>query len=189
MSKVIPLFGTEHDLARAISKGDPKAQSMLYERYSPKMLSICLRYMGDMMEAEDVMIEGFMRIFDKIGQFNFKGSFEGWMRRIMVNEALMRLRGKKMINVELEEVRQESSTAVSAESELNAQELLKLVNELPVGYRTVFNLYAIEGYSHAEIAEQLGISEGTSKSQLSRARALLQERLKVIEKDHLRETK
>jgi RNA polymerase sigma factor (sigma-70 family) len=188
MLKVIPLFGTEHDLARAISKGDSKAQSMLYERYSPKMLSICLRYMGDMMEAEDVMIEGFMRIFDKINQFNFKGSFEGWMRRIMVNEALMRLRGKKMINVELDEVRQESS-GVTVESNINAEELLKLVNELPVGYRTVFNLFAIEGYSHAEIAEQLEISEGTSKSQLSRARALLQERLKVIEKDHLREIK
>jgi RNA polymerase sigma-70 factor (ECF subfamily) len=188
MSKVIPLFGTEHDLAKAISNGNTKAQSMLYERYSPKMLSICLRYMGDVMEAEDVMIEGFMRIFDKISQFNFKGSFEGWMRRIMVNEALMRLRGKKMINVELDEVRQESS-GVSVESNINAEELLKLVNELPVGYRTVFNLFAIEGYSHAEIAEQLEISEGTSKSQLSRARALLQERLKVIEKDHLREIK
>jgi RNA polymerase sigma-70 factor (ECF subfamily) len=188
MSKVIPLFGTEHDLAKAISNGNTKAQSMLYERYSPKMLSICLRYMGDIMEAEDVMIEGFMRIFDKISQFNFKGSFEGWMRRIMVNEALMRLRGKKMINVELDEVRQESS-GVSVESNINAEELLKLVNELPVGYRTVFNLFAIEGYSHAEIAEQLEISEGTSKSQLSRARALLQERLKVIEKDHLREIK
>lgn len=136
MSKVIPLFGTEHDLAKAISNGNTKAQSMLYERYSPKMLSICLRYMGDVMEAEDVMIEGFMRIFDKISQFNFKGSFEGWMRRIMVNEALMRLRGKKMINVELDEVRQESS-GVSVESNINAEELLKLVNELPVGYRTV----------------------------------------------------
>ena len=129
-----------------------------------------------------------MRIFDKISQFNFKGSFEGWMRRIMVNEALMRLRGKKMINVELDEVRQESS-GVTVESNITAEELLKLVNELPVGYRTVFNLFAIEGYSHAEIAEQLEISEGTSKSQLSRARALLQERLKVIEKDHLREIK
>ncbi|MDP5139872.1 MAG: sigma-70 family RNA polymerase sigma factor [Spirosomaceae bacterium] len=189
MSKVIPLFGTEHDLARAISKGDAKAQSTLYESYSPKMLSICLRYMGDIMEAEDVMIEGFMRIFDKINQFNFTGSFEGWMRRIMVNEALMRLRGKKMINVELEEVRQESSNAVSVESNMQAEELLKIVNDLPVGYRTVFNLYAIEGYSHAEIAEQLQISEGTSKSQLSRARALLQERVKVMEKDHLRKTK
>lgn len=188
MSKVIPLFGTEHDLARAISEGNSKAQSMLYERYSPKMLAICLRYMADMMEAEDVMIEGFMRIFDKIGQFNFKGSFEGWMRRIMVNEALMRLRKKKIINVELEEVRQESG-GVSVESNLNAEELLKLVNELPVGYRTVFNLYAIEGYSHAEIAEQLDISEGTSKSQLSRARALLQERLRLMEEGDLREIK
>lgn len=188
MSKVIPLFGTEHDLAKAISRGDSKAQSMLYERYSPKMMAICMRYMGDIMEAEDVMIEGFMRIFDKINQFNFKGSFEGWMRRIMVNEALMRLRGKKVIKVELEEVRQESSEA-SVESNLNAEELLKLVNELPVGYRTVFNLYAIEGYSHAEIAEQLEISEGTSKSQLSRARALLQAKLKVVDNDHLREIK
>lgn len=188
MSKIIPLFGTEHDLAKAISRGDSKAQSVLYERYSPKMMSICMRYMGDIMEAEDVMIEGFMRIFDKINQFNFKGSFEGWMRRIMVNEALMRLRGKKIIKVELEEVRQVGNEA-SVESSLNAEELFRLVNELPVGYRTVFNLYAIEGYSHAEIAHQLDISEGTSKSQLSRARALLQEKLKVMENDHLKEIK
>lgn len=188
MSKIIPLFGTEHGLATAIGRGDTKAQTMLYERYSPKMMAICMRYMGDIMEAEDVMIEGFMRIFDKIDQFNFKGSFEGWMRRIMVNEALMRLRGKKVIKVELEEVRQESNDA-SVESDLNATELLQLVNELPIGYRTVFNLYAIEGYSHAEIAEQLDISEGTSKSQLSRARALLQAKLKAVDGGYLKGTK
>lgn len=182
MAKIIPIFGTEHDLARAISRGDSKAQTLLYEKYSPKMLAICCRYMNDVMEAEDVMVDGFMRIFDKISQFNFKGSFEGWMRRIIVNEALMRLRSKKMINVELEEVRQEVSDA-SVESDLHADELLKLISELPVGYRTVFNLYAIEGYSHAEIAEELGISEGTSKSQLSRARALLQQQLTAVNKE------
>ena len=112
MAKIIPIFGTEHDLARAISRGDSKAQTLLYEKYSPKMLAICCRYMNDVMEAEDVMIDGFMRIFDKISQFNFKGSFEGWMRRIIVNEALMRLRSKKMINVELEEVRQETNLSL-----------------------------------------------------------------------------
>lgn len=180
MSKVISIFKHEYDLARAISNKNVKAQTALYEKYASKMLGICMRYLGDKMEAEDVMIEGFMKIFDKINQFNYQGSFEGWIRRIMVNEALMKLRTKKVVELELEEIKyQEEPTGVF--NNLNADDLLKLINELPIGYRTVFNLYAIEGYNHNEIGQMLGISEGTSKSQLSRARAILQEKVKALE--------
>lgn len=170
------LFSSEHNLARALKQGDKKAQTHLYDHYSGLMLGICLRYMGDRMAAEDVMLRGFMKIFEKIDQFNFKGSFEGWIKRIMVNEALMRIRATKNHEVNLEDVAA-SHFETKASSDLEEADLLKMIESLPLGYRTVFNLYAIEGYSHSEIAENLGISEGTSKSQLSRARAMLQSKL------------
>jgi RNA polymerase sigma factor (sigma-70 family) len=173
MAKILSLFSNEYDLAQAVQRKDPKAQTKLYEKFSSKMLAVCTRYVGDKMEAEDVMIDGFMRIFDKIDQFTFQGSFEGWVRRIMVNEALMYVRGKKMIIVDLEYATEETSDS-SFSTDLEAADLMKLIEELPVGYRTVFNLFAIEGYTHQEIGEMLGISEGTSKSQLSRARVMLQ---------------
>ena len=176
MAKLLSLFSNEDDLARAVQRQDPKAQTRLYEKFSSKMLAVCTRYVGDKMEAEDVMIDGFMRIFDKIDQFTFQGSFEGWIRKIMVNEALMYVRSKKMIIVDLEYVTEETSDS-SFSTDLEAADLMKIIEELPVGYRTVFNLYAIEGYNHLEIAGMLGISEGTSKSQLSRARAMLQAKL------------
>jgi RNA polymerase sigma factor (sigma-70 family) len=119
-----------------------------------------------------------MRIFEKSSQFDFQGSYEGWSRRLVVNQALGYLRSQKMLEVDAETV---VEVAVSQETHLEESDLLLLIQELPSGYRTVFNLYAIEGYSHAEISELLGISEGTSKSQLSRARAFLQERLKKSE--------
>ncbi|MCU0326592.1 MAG: sigma-70 family RNA polymerase sigma factor [Spirosomaceae bacterium] len=179
MTKILSLFNSEYDLAKALQKQDPKAQTRLYEKYSSKMLAVCMRYVGDRMEAEDVMIEGFMRIFDKIGQFNFQGSFEGWIRRIMVNEALMYVRSRKVMEVDLEYATEEIDES-SFSTDVEAEDLMKIINALPTGYRTVFNLYAIEGYSHAEIAEMLGISEGTSKSQLSRARVMLQTELQKL---------
>jgi RNA polymerase sigma-70 factor (ECF subfamily) len=132
------------------------------------------------------MIQGFMKIFDKIGQFSFNGSFEGWIKRIMVNEALMKLRSVKNIEVDMDEV-SASNFKTNETTSLEREDLMKMIQSLPQGYRTVFNLYAIEGYSHAEIATQLGISEGTSKSQLSRARALLQEKLAGLDNE-LRQT-
>jgi RNA polymerase sigma factor (sigma-70 family) len=180
MAKILSLFTNEYDLAKAVQRQDSKAQTRLYEKFSSKMLAVCTRYVGDKMEAEDVMIDGFMRVFDKIDQFTFQGSFEGWVRRIMVNEALMYVRGKKMINVDLEYATEETSDAAFS-SDLEAADLMKIIEELPVGYRTVFNLYAIEGYNHQEIGEMLGISEGTSKSQLSRARAMLQVKVMKME--------
>ncbi len=180
MAKLLSLFSNEYDLAKAVKRQDPKAQTRLYEKFSSKMLAVCTRYVGDKMEAEDVMIDGFMRVFNKIEQFTFQGSFEGWIRKIMVNEALMYVRSKKMIIVDLEYAVEESNES-SFSTDLEAADLMKLIEELPVGYRTVFNLYAIEGYSHLEIGEMLKISEGTSKSQLSRARAMLQAKIMKLE--------
>ncbi|TDE12351.1 RNA polymerase sigma factor [Dyadobacter psychrotolerans] len=175
MSRILSLFNHEAQLVKSLRKQDPKAQRQLYEKYSPRMLGLCFRYAGDEMTAEDIMVEGFMRVFNKIDQFNGEGSFEGWIRRIMVNEALGFLRKQKRI---LEDTLSDEAENIPdyayADQNLNAEELLALISELPAGYRTVFNLYAIEGYAHSEIAEMLGISESTSKSQLHRARAMLQ---------------
>ncbi len=185
MTKVLPLFKTEYDLAKAIKQGNKAAQTEFYNKFSGKMMSICLRYVSDRMQAEDVMIDGFMKVFDKIDQFGFNGSFEGWVKRIMVNEALMFLRSRKMIEMDLELASSDQSLHFQADDSLEAEDLMILISQLPVGYRTVFNLYAIEGYSHAEIGEKLGISEGTSKSQLSRARTLLQEKLIYLKMNNL----
>jgi RNA polymerase sigma factor (sigma-70 family) len=175
MSRILSLFNQEAQLVKALRKQDPKAQRQAYEKYSSRMLGLCFRYAGDEMIAEDIMVEGFMRVFSKIDQFSGDGSFEGWIRRIIVNEALGHLRKQKRI---LEDTLSDEAENIPdyalADQNLNAEELLDLIGELPVGYRTVFNLYAIEGYAHSEIAVMMGISESTSKSQLHRARALLQ---------------
>jgi RNA polymerase sigma-70 factor (ECF subfamily) len=181
MAKILSLFKTEYDLAKALIDGEPAAQRLFYEKYSGKFLAICCRYINDRMVAEDLMVESMMKIFDKVNQFSFNGSFEGWAKRLVVNEALMYLRSKKMLEVGLDDVG-ELHNSYSQNLDFESDELMILIQSLPNGYRMVFNLYAIEGYSHREIAEMLGISEGTSKSQLSRARVMLQEQLKKIEK-------
>ena len=169
-------------MVKACQKGDPKAQRRVYEKYAPKMLGICFRYVHDDFEAEEIMIEGFVRVFDKIESFKLEGSFEGWIRRIMVNESLMYLRSNKKYQFEIsyDQILYEPEPE-QFRTDLETQDLLKLIEKLPIGYRTVFNLYAIEGYSHAEIAKQLGITESTSKSQLSRARVVLQNELMKVE--------
>jgi len=171
-------FTNESDLIKSCLKGERNAQRFLYDSYSGKFLGICLRYVKDRDMAEDVMIEGFMKIFEKLPQYLSLGSFEGWMKRIMVTQSLLVLRNNKSLSME---VNMESYLEIPEQHyEINALEtadLLELVHELPIGYRTVFNLYGIEGYSHAEIGELLGISEGTSKSQLNRARNLLKKKI------------
>ncbi|SKC09732.1 RNA polymerase sigma factor [Dyadobacter psychrophilus] len=175
MGRILSLFSNEGQLIKALRKEDPKAQRQLYDKYSARMLALCFRYICDDMAAEDVMVEGFIRVFAKIEQFNEEGSFEGWIRRIMVNEALGYLRKQKRI---LEDTLSDEANNIPdyahADQNLETQELLNLIETLPTGYRTVFNLYAIEGYPHIEIAQMLGIAESTSKSQLHRARAMLQ---------------
>lgn len=168
-------YTTDAQLVSGLQRADARAQKVVYERYASKMLAVCIRYIINRDEAEEVLMDGFMRIFERIDQYKGLGSFEGWMRRIMVNEALMHLRKSKRWYTEigLEETPMETDVTW-ADGELQAEELLQLLQQLPEGYKTVFNLYAIEGYSHAEIAEMLGITESTSKSQLHRARATLQ---------------
>jgi RNA polymerase sigma factor (sigma-70 family) len=176
MLAIVPTFSHEYDLAKALSNKEARAQHVFYERYAGKFLSICKRYVSDIMVAEDIMVESMMKIFDKVNQFNFNGSFEGWAKRIVVNEALMHVRKKKEITIDIAEAEYEVEHSFPS-FDFEAEELLKLIQTLPDGYRTVFNLYAIEGYSHAEICDSLGISEGTSKSQLSRARKFLADAL------------
>lgn len=164
-------------MINALQKGDFKAQKYLYEQQSAKMMGVCLRYLKNELDAEEAMINGFMKVYTNIGQFESKGSFEGWVRRIMVNESLGMLRKKEPMHLALDKGHLDVATQATAETELGLEELLQMVHELPAGYRAVFNLYAIEGFSHKEIGEMLDISEGTSKSQLSKARSLLQRRL------------
>lgn len=171
---------TEEQLIIKCLDNDRKAQKELYGRYSNTMFGVCRRYIKSDMDAEDVMIQGFYKVFTKLSQFKREGSFEGWIRRIMVNESLMYLR-KFNMNLSIERVKEESSKEASAEDRMAETEILALLDKLPSGYRTVFNLYAIEGYSHKEIAAQLGISVNTSKSQLIKARKKLQSYLGDME--------
>ena len=155
--------------------GNSKSQELLYKTFAPTMFAICLRYSADYPQAEDMLQEGFIKVFQNIGKFRSEGSFEGWLKRIFVNTALEWLRKNgtmnKMMDVEYfkDELIQED-----AFHELSKNDLMRLIQSLSAGYRTVFNLYAIEGYTHKEIGNMLGISEGTSKSQFARARYILQ---------------
>jgi RNA polymerase sigma-70 factor (ECF subfamily) len=142
------------------------------------MYGVCLRYSRDSSDAEDILQEGFVRVFTKIKQFEFKGSFEGWMRRIMVNTALEKFRKHdRLYPVEEMSVYESTEWVDETISSITADELIRMIQELPPRYRMVFNLYAIEGYSHLEIGAMMNISEGTSKSNLSRARMILQKKV------------
>ena len=164
----------ESDIIKACRAQDRKAQNLLFNRYAPLMLSICKRYLKTIELAEDIMVHSFHKIFSKINTFKDVGSFEGWMKRIVVNECLMELRKKKnhYLTVSLDEMH--NDPLVEWDNRLEYEEILQLLDHLPVGYRTVFNLYVIVGYKHREIAEQLGVSINTSKSQLILARRKLQ---------------
>lgn len=165
-------------------KGDSTAQRKVFDHFSSKMYAVCCRYVKDKMEAEDVLVTAFTKVFDRIHQFKAEGSFEGWIRRIMVNESLTWLRQHKYMQVETDiEAADFEPDYQALEDHLQAEDLLKMIDGLPTGYKIVFNLYAIEGYSHKEIGEQLGINENTSKSQLSRARVYLQKQLALAQED------
>ncbi len=157
---------------------NPLAQKELYELFKSKMFGVCLRYAGNYDDAQDILQDGFIKVFEKIDQFGFKGAFEGWMRRIMVNTALEKYRSNyQVINIHdnVKEINNEYAEDFS--TDIDARELIKFIQELSPKYRMVFNLYAIEGYSHKEISNMLGITEGTSKSNLSRARDILKEKV------------
>ncbi len=163
-------------------KGDRVAQKAIFDALAPKMMAVCLRYMGDRESAEDVLQDGFVTLFSKLDTYTGEGSFEGWARKIFVNTALMSLRKKDALrdSGDLESVSGRASEAASQLQTIGYKELMGLVAELPPMYRTAFNLFAVEGYSHKEIAEALGITEVTSRSHVQRARAYLQERIKKL---------
>ena len=164
-------------------KGDRASQKVLYDRLAPRMFPLCIRYIGDREMAEDILQDGFITLFTRLQDYKGEGSFEGWARKIFVNTALMSLRKKDALKMseELEAVRGMKDDLPSQNQNIGYKELMKLVMELPPGFRTVFNMYAIEGYSHKEISDMLGISETTSRTQLSRARIWLQNKIKGIE--------
>jgi len=174
---------TEGEIIQGCRHGDRQAQKALYDRYAPRMLGVIRRYVSRTDDAEDILIEGLFKAMDKISSFSDQGSFEGWIRRIVVNEALMFLRKKHALKqaAELGDVNPAAfSQRPRAADDLAAQDILDLLDQLPTGYRTVFNLYVIEGYKHREIAEIMGISINTSKSQLILAKQRLRQLLKAI---------
>lgn len=166
----------ENDLIQGCLKDDRRMQEELYQRFSPRMYAVCLRYAGNADEAQDVLQDGFIKIFKKMDSFRGEGSFEGWMRRVFVNTAIEHFRRKRyLMPVTEKEENTLEGKYTSVLDDLGAKDILALVQELSPGYRTVFNMYVVEGYTHREIADMLGISEGTSKSQLSRAKVILQD--------------
>ncbi|MBO8445381.1 MAG: RNA polymerase sigma factor [Bacteroidetes bacterium] len=175
----------EHELIDRCIKGDRMAQKALYDRLASRMFPVCIRYVGERNAAEDIMQEGFVTLFTRLETFKGDGSFEGWARKIFVNTALMYLRKKDALKMsdELETARNLSTDISSQMDNIGYKELMKLITSLPTGFRTVFNMYVIEGYSHKEIADMLNISETTSRTQLSRARVWLQNKIKEMKKD------
>ena len=165
---------SEQELVQGLRKRDRKVQRLLYQKYSPLLFGLTKRYVRNREDAEDVLVEALFKIMTKVDKYSGSGSFEGWMRRVMVNECLMFLRRVHNFNlrVALEDV--DAPEPANIVDELAAQEILALLDELPTGYRTVFNLFVLEGYKHREIAEQLGISINTSKSQLILAKKRMQ---------------
>ena len=171
---------SDSDLIRGCMESDRRMQEELYRRFSPRMYAVCLRYAGNAEEAEDILQEGFIKVFKKLDSFRNEGSFEGWIRRIFVNTAIEHFRRKKyLLPVTEKEENTIEGKYTSVLDDLGAKDIMALVQELSPGYRTVFNMYVVEGYTHKEIADQLGISEGTSKSQLSRAKVILQDMVRT----------
>lgn len=178
--KVIQLHKNETQLIKKAAQNNREAQHVLYELHAPKMLSVCRYYIKDVQHAEEAMLNGFFKVFTKLKDYKFQGSFEGWIRRIMVREAISFLRQKKHIEFPEDTVEQYNQETNNIKTKMDVADLQQLIDGLPEGYRMVFVMYAIEGYKHAEIAELLQISEGTSKSQLFKARKLLQDQLKKL---------
>ena len=181
MTAVAEVFDIQ--LIRSCIRGDRAAQKVIYDRLAPRMFPVCIRYIGDRTAAEDVLQDGFITLFEKLDSYKGEGSFEGWARRIFVTTALMALRKKDALKMsdELDVARGMKADSVSQVQNIGYKELMSLIMSLPPGFRTVFNLYSIEGYSHKEIGDMLGISETTSRTQLSRARIWLQKKIKELE--------
>lgn len=177
--KVITLHEEEQNIIKQAAENNRHAQQKIYSKHSPKMLGVCRQYIKDMQQAEDIMITAFMKVFTNLKKFEHKGSFEGWIRRIMVNECISYLRAQKRVSF-LEDEFYVEDTFNNIESHFSVDDIQTLIDGLPDGYKMVFNLYAIEGFKHQEIAKMLGVSEGTSKSQLSHARKMLRKQINEL---------
>lgn len=179
------------ELVKLCLQGDSRAQKNLYDRFAPRMLGVCYRYVQNIHEAEDVLQEGFIRTFCYLKDFRGEGSLEGWIRKIVVTTALNYLKSQKNFRVEFEitTAREESLHELDALEKLENQEVMELIRQLSPGYRTVLNLFAIEGYSHKEIGIMLGINESTSRSQFVRARQLLLKKITQLHSIGLRNEK
>ncbi len=175
---------TDQELVQACLKGNSDAQRLLYDKFAPHMMSVCLRYAGNPADAQDMMQEGFIKVFDKLGKFSGTGSLAGWVRMVVINSALIQLRQNKkhLYHDDVEEAHDLSNSDVDVISQLSAKEIVKLIQDMPNGYRTVFNLFAVEGYSHKEIADMMDISENTSKTQFFKAKAWLRKQLVALER-------
>ncbi|NRA12009.1 MAG: RNA polymerase sigma factor [Crocinitomicaceae bacterium] len=170
-------------LVKKCIDGDQRAQRMLFEKFAPKMLGVCMRYAKNTEQAEDVLQDGFVKVFTKLSHYKGGGSLEGWIRRVVVNTALDQIRKntKFQDNIALDDVDYKLELKGNVLETLAAEDLMGMINEMPSGYKVVFSMFAIEGYSHKEIAEELNVSENTSKSQYSRARAYLKKKLEEID--------
>jgi RNA polymerase sigma factor (sigma-70 family) len=176
---------SEQQIIEGCARHERKAQKVLYEKYSRLLMGVCMRYAGNREEAEDILQDSFLKIFFRIGDYSGTGSFVGWLRKVVVNTAITHyhVNLKYRYHVEIEEyVSVEAGSAGFDEDFFTADELFKVLNELPRGYRMIFNLYAVEGYKHKEIAEMMGIDTNTSKSQYSRARAVIRDKLEKLGK-------
>lgn len=173
----------EQELIAACKRKEMWAQKKLYEQYASTMMGICIRYVSDRETARDLLQDGFIKVFTKIDTYSGLGSFEGWLRKVFITTALEYLRSSKLV-FDNKDIEQYANTIenydVTVIEKLSADDLMGCIAELPDGFRTVFNLYAIEGYSHAEIAGMLRIKEGTSRSQFARARQILQEKVQKL---------
>ena len=177
--KIIQLYKNEETLIKRAIKNNRDAQHTLFEMHSPKMLSVCRYYISDVQQAEEAMLNGFFKVFSKLKNFNSQGSFEGWIRKVMVRESISFIRSLKKVEFAVEEI-EVNDYSNNINVAMGVAEIQFLIDALPNGYRMVFVMYAIEGYKHHEIAETLNISVGTSKSQLFKARKLLQRQLESL---------
>lgn len=176
--KLIPFYKNEKQLIKKAISGHSGAQETLYKKYASKMLGVCRQYIRDVHFAEDVMVEGFVKMFKNLESFRFEGSFEGWLRRIMIRESISYLRKQQFVVYDDELYESHQDTGISQTTDLDTEHIQQLIDALPQGYKMVFVLYTVEGYKHQEIADMLSITESTSKSQLFKARKILQEQLK-----------
>lgn len=173
----------EQQIIQGCIDGDPGCQRMLFERLYPKMLSVCKRYAANEDEAKDLLQEGFIKVFDNLGKYRGESSLQTWVSRIMINNAINYVkRGNKIHFVELQhhdefDLAEDEAVSIEAAEQLDPELVIEIIQRLPAGYRTILNLYAIEGFTHKQISEALGIAEGTSKSQLSKARIFLKQEL------------